>query len=72
MPSVLAVFLGTNKNKHSQEIITKGFLNLQFMQKVVRQKPFLEKAILSSLVNKRYDFGVHRQIQIQPIYKGVA
>ena len=35
-----------NTSKH------KGFINLQFLQKLSRQKPFTDKARLSSLVNK--------------------
>ena len=32
-----------------------GFINLQFLQELSRQKPFWDKARLSSLVNKRFD-----------------
>ena len=32
---------------------TKGFINLQFLQKLSSQKPFWDEARLSSLVNKR-------------------
>ena len=46
------------KTKNSESISkqkVKGFINLQFVQKLGSQKPFREEAKLSSLVNKRFD-----------------
>ena len=53
---MLAFFLeGTKQtNKQLKYIKIKGFINLQFLQKLNRQKPFRDKARLSSLVNKKF------------------
>ena len=40
-------------NKQSEHTKTKVFINLQFLQKMGRQKPFLDEATLHSLVYKR-------------------
>ena len=42
-------------NKQFEHITTKGFIILQFLQKLSSQIPFWDEARLSSLVNKRYD-----------------
>ena len=47
-------------NKHLKLITTKGFIILQFLQRLSSQKPFWEEARLSSLVNKGF-FPVSRQ-----------
>ena len=41
-------------NKELEHITTKGFINLKFLQMLSHQKPFWDKARLSSLVNKRF------------------
>ena len=43
------LFLGGYKQNTSKQ---KGFISLQFLQKLSHQKPFKDKARLSSLVNK--------------------
>ena len=41
-------------NKQTEHIRTKGFINLQFLQKLSSQKPFWDEARLYSLVNKKF------------------
>ena len=41
-----------------EHIITNGFINLQFLQKLGSQKPFWDEARLFSLVNKRFAAGL--------------
>lgn len=40
-------------NKQLEQLKKKDFINLQFLQKLSRHKPFWDKDRLSSLVNKR-------------------
>ena len=46
--------LNIQANKQSEHITTKGLKNLQFLPKLSCQKPFLNKARFSHLVNKRF------------------
>ena len=44
-------YLRIQTNKQSEHITRKGFIKLQFLQKLSSQKPFWDEAILSSFVN---------------------
>ena len=48
----------------------KSFINLQVLQKLNSQKPFWDKARLSSLVNKR--FGLDSASVLAQVYVGWA
>ena len=51
----IGCFVLEDTNKQTvRHIKTNGFINLQFLQELSRQKPFWDEVTLSSLVKKRF------------------